>query len=503
MDLKISSFVGPESDEEKKTSKKQKAGKRMEWVSSTGYKPQKTNSGCNERVGKKEDVCKGKDEKEDKEKVVEVKLINRTGISVEIMDGDNKVKISEEPEPLNLFKDLSSPLLKVSLGREYTTPTVIQKYCIRPIIDNRDLICRAPTGMGKTMCFLIPIIEKYKPQNNPQACIVSPTRELCEQIKAEAMKLVVGTRIRVVSIYGKKQDLSSYSGVDIIVATPGRLLDLLKRKRIEFCDVKIFVLDEADKLLDMGFEVPIKEIRGYVPKNVQTCLFSATYSPKLTKVINYFLPGSKVSIEIMSETLRSIKQEVIEVSNKKSALLGILRGEDINLKGSWRAETQSDKVLVFVERKSECGEVEKVLKKHGISCVTLHGDKEQTDRNEALKGFRDGLYPVMVATSVAARGIDVKDIKLVINYDIPKDIKEYIHRIGRTGREGKIGKSVSFYDSSVSKEIKDALVNVLKESKNRVPDFLNGSMEDFNDRFERLKIVADKEVSDNEEIGLW
>ncbi|KAG5859507.1 RNA helicase [Encephalitozoon hellem] len=420
-----------------------------------------------------------------------------------VEDEDSKVKTSEKVKTLNTFKELCSQTLVDALGKEYIVPTTIQRYCIPSMVEGRNLICRAPTGMGKTMCFLIPIIERYQQMKKPQACIISPTRELCEQIRAEASKLVSGSRIKVVSIYGKKQDLPSYAGVDIIVATPGRLIDLLHKEKVDLSGVRMFVLDEADKLLDMGFEMPIREIHKYIPKNTQTCLFSATYSPKLTRMINYFLPGDKVSIEVPSETLKNIRQDIIEVRNKKRTLLSILQNSDINLKGSWRMEVQPDKVLVFVERKSECGEVEKVLKKNGILCVTLHGDKEQSDRNEALKGFRNGRFPVMVATSVAARGIDIKDIKLVINYDIPKDIKEYIHRIGRTGREGKAGKSISFYDSGVSADFKKALIEVLRESKNPVPSFLSDVAEDFDARLQRLKISADKEMSDDEEVGLW
>lgn len=418
-------------------------------------------------------------------------------------DGDERVKTSEKVKVLSSFKDIRSASLARVLSKEYSRPTIIQKYCIPSMIDGRNLLCRAPTGMGKTMCFLIPIIERYKAKKKVQACIISPTRELCEQIRTEASKLVCGSRVRVVSIYGKKQDLPSYAGVDVIVATPGRLIDLLQRRKVDLSEVETFVLDEADKLLDMGFEMPIREIHKYIPKDSQTCLFSATYSTKLTRMINYFLPGDKVSIEVASETLKNIKQEVIEVRNKKRALQSILQSPEINLKGSWRMEVRPDKVLVFVERKSECGEVEKMLKKSGILCVSLHGDKEQADRNEALKGFRDGRFSVMVATSVAARGIDIKDVKLVINYDIPKDIKEYIHRIGRTGREGKAGRSVSFYDGNMSADFKKSFIDVLRESKNTIPRFLTDAAEDFDARLERLKITADKEESDNEEVGLW
>lgn len=479
----------------------QKAERRMEWANSTvrqeGRNKYKRESNWKEEVH----VEHNRDRAEDREEE-EPATITRHGGSVEILEGDHRIRINGEPVPLKSFRELSSAV-EECLRKEYQAPTMIQKYCIRSIIEGRDVICRAPTGMGKTMCFLIPMIENYRPQGRPQACVISPTRELCEQIRVESMKLVVGTRIRVVSVYGKKQDLPSYAGVDIVVATPGRLVDLLNRGRMDFSGIKMFVLDEADKLLDMGFEAPIREIHSFVPKESQTCLFSATYSPKLSRMINHVLPGPKVSVEIVSETLKNIKQEIVDVGNKKTALLNILQAKDINLKGSWRAETQPDKILVFVERKSECGELERFLKKNGVSCVTLHGDKEQADRNDALKGFRDGAYPVMVATSVAARGIDVKDIKIVVNYDIPKDIKEYIHRIGRTGREGKTGKSVSFFDSNVTKEVRVALLEVLRESKNHVPGFLTNSADDFNDRLARLKIVADKDVSDNEEVGLW
>ncbi|KAM0671538.1 hypothetical protein OCOL_001328 [Ordospora colligata] len=433
------------------------------------------------------------------------KSVKMPGV-IEIVDQANRVKMNEDVKILESFRDLSSKSLSKALEKDYAHPTIIQKYCIPSISEGRNLLCRAPTGMGKTMCFLIPIIERLERCNKPQACIISPTRELCEQIRVEASRLVENTNIRVVSIYGKKYDLPSYYGVDIVVATPGRLIDLLQRKKIDFSGIRTLVFDEADKLLDMGFEVSTREIHGYVPQGVQICLFSATYSAKLTRMINYFLPGDKVSIEMVSETLRNIKQEIVEVGNKDERLVKILSSSDINFeKTSWRTDARPDKVLVFVERKASCAELEKYLKRRGFECVSLHGDKEQVERNAALQGFRDGRYPILIATSIAARGIDVKDIKLVINYDIPKDIKEYIHRIGRTGREGKAGKSISFYDRSVSNEFRNALIEILKESGNEIPRFLEGASrsEDFDAMINRLKVSADKEVSEDETIGLW
>jgi superfamily II DNA/RNA helicase len=421
----------------------------------------------------------------------------------ELIDDENKIRINAELVPLTSFTSLASSALRSAVTAEYKEPTVIQKYCIPVIGSGRNLLCRAPTGMGKTMCFLIPIFDSFRKADRPQACIISPTRELCEQIRTEALKIMRDRNIRVVSVYGKKADLPSYATVDIVVATPGRLLDLLNSKRIDFTGLKILVLDEADKLLDMGFDLPLKEIHSFVPQGVQTCLFSATYTSRLSGMIKHFLPGEKISIEVVAETVRTIKQEIVQVQNKDAALLNILKSNEVRLKGSWRAGIAADKILVFVEKKVDCGKVEEFLKRNRVSCVTLHGDKDQPARNSALDGFRDGTYPVLIATSVAARGIDVKDVKLVINYDIPKDIKEYIHRIGRTGRERKTGRAISFCDSGVSKEIRKALVQVLRESGNAVPRFLVGE-ESLEDRFARLRVAADKEeVSDDETIGLW
>lgn len=481
--------------------------KRTKWLSSTSVKVEKHNrpkSRAPKDYKKEEsesqiniEAEESQSEKDDR------KIISNEGGIIELQDGDCRIKINQDIDILDSFRKVKCKFLRLRLMEQYSKPSVIQKYCIPVVTSGNNLLCRAPTGMGKTMCFLIPIIENYVPSQKPQACIVCPTRELCDQIKWEAIKLVNGRNIHVDAIYGKKADRPSYDQTDIIAATPGRFLDLLKSGRVDISQIKTFVLDEADKLLDMGFEMPIKEIYSFAPKNVQTCLFSATYSAKLTRMINYFLPEQKVSIEVVSETVKSIKQEIMNVGNKKRKLLSILKSDNINLERGWRAKGEPDKILIFVERKVECRELENFLLESDIPSVTLHGDKDQADRNEALRSFKMGTHNIMVATSVAARGIDVKDVKLVINYDIPKDIKEYIHRIGRTGREGKSGWSISFYDNSVNKEFKKSLVKVLEESGNTVPEFLLDS-EDFDERFERLKLVAGKEeTSDDETVGLW
>lgn len=354
--------------------------------------------------------------------------------------------------------------LNTSKNLPYTTPTVIQKYAIPAVLKGHPVQCRAPTGMGKTMCFLIPLIETMKVGNGPKVCIISPTRELCEQIKEEGLK--INPRLSIECLYG-----GAYSGrfnpnANIVVAAPGKLLHYLGEKRINFSQLTGFVLDEADKLLEMGFEQDIRTIKGFIPATTSVYLFSATFPKNLTPIINDFLPKNKVLIEIQKETLTNIKQVLIKIKNKDEKLKEMLdkaySGED------------KPKILVFAEKKITVQNLEQRIAGWGFPCSSLHGDKEQPERQLALNQYKTGKVPVLVATSVAARGIDVKDILMVINYDFPRDVKEYIHRIGRTGRQGKEGTAVTFMDSSDlhNSAVNAELIEILKESKSEVPDFL-------------------------------
>lgn len=358
--------------------------------------------------------------------------------------------------------------LRAGKNLPYKDPTIIQKYAIPVLLNSHPLLCRAPTGMGKTICFLLPLIENMKYAQGTRVCIISPTRELCEQIKEEAVRIT--RNLKVESVYGGTSALPTYKNVNILVATPGRLLDLLKSKKVVFSHVDSLVLDEADKLLDMGFEKDIRSIKEFVPTSANVYLFSATFHKNLSGIIDDFLPQSKCVVEVENETAENIKQTIIKVKSKDHSLKEILSELDVEV--SWKNDKIADRCLIFVEKKVTADELWEKIRSWGYLAAALHGDKEQSDRLNILNKFKRGALPILVATSVAARGIDVKDIKLVINYDFPRDIKEYIHRIGRTGRQGKEGIAISFVGNDISPEMRSEVVQVLKESKNSVPEFL-------------------------------
>lgn len=373
--------------------------------------------------------------------------------------GDIKVTTNSPYGVLETLKNL-----KIAKSLPYCEPTVVQKYAIPAVLKSHPLQCRAPTGMGKTMCFLIPLIENLKFGLGPRICIISPTRELCEQIKEEGLKLKPD--LSIACLYGGATNNYAVSKASVIVAAPGKLLYFLKFKRIDFNQLTGFVLDEADKLLEMGFEEEIRSIKTFVPAQTPVFLFSATFPKNLNSIINDFLPKNKVSIEIQNETLTNIKQVLVRVKDKDEKLKESLK--DIY------KERDAQKILVFAEKKVTVQSLENKINSWGFSCVSLHGDKEQIDRQAALNQYKSGKVPILVATSVAARGIDVKDIVMVINYDFPRDIKEYIHRIGRTGRQGKDGVALTFIDNSDLSNISmiSELIEVLKESKSEIPTFL-------------------------------
>ncbi|ELA41125.1 uncharacterized protein VICG_01824 [Vittaforma corneae ATCC 50505] len=349
--------------------------------------------------------------------------------------------------------------LKCASNLSFSTPTVIQKYAIPVVLNNHSLLCRAPTGLGKTLCFLLPLIENIKYPQGLKICVVAPTRELCAQIGQEAKS--VAKKLTVECVYGGSRRLGSYNHVNILIAAPGRLLDLLNSRAVNFSYLTSFVLDEADKLLEMGFEKEIRCIKSFIPSTATTFLFSATYHKNLSGIINEFLPPNRIFVEVQNETVENIKQTFIEVTNKDEKLKEIL----------FNAHPE-DKLLIFVQMKVTAHELEGKIRLWGYPVVSLHGDKLQPDRQSALNKFKRGEVNILVATSVAARGIDVQDIKTVINYDFPNDIKEYIHRIGRTGRQGRSGCALSFISGDIAPEIKSELVDILKESRNDIPDFL-------------------------------
>jgi ATP-dependent RNA helicase RhlE len=337
--------------------------------------------------------------------------------------------------------DLSEPLQKAvnALGYEETTP--IQTQAIPPGLCGRDIVGCAQTGTGKTLAFVLPALERLlQDQNrtkNPRVVVLEPTRELCVQVAGEARKLAARTPLRVVPIYGgapmQQQIDRLRRGADIIVATPGRLMDHMRRKNVDFRDLQVLVLDEADRMLDMGFLPDIEHIVHRMPRQRQTMLFSATMPPTISALARQF-QRDPVSIELdMAQPPEAIQQTLYPVSKhlKTRLLLAVLRQTDVN------------RTLVFTRTKQEADVVTRHLREARISVACIHGDFRQRERTDALEGFRSGKYRVLVATNIAARGLDVEGISHVINYDVPDQREDYVHRIGRTARAEADGDAIT------------------------------------------------------------
>jgi ATP-dependent RNA helicase RhlE len=336
--------------------------------------------------------------------------------------------------------NLSKPLQEAVNGMGYEEMTPVQSQAIPPILQGRDIVGCAPTGTGKTLAFLLPALERLlqKPKTkSPRIVILEPTRELVIQVAGEARKLTARTSLRVASVYGgtgmKKQIDTLHQGVDVVVATPGRLMDHMRRKNVRFEDLQILVLDEADRMLDMGFFPDIKQIVSHMPRQRQTMLFSATMPPTILALARQF-QHDPVSIEIdLAHPPEAIQQALYPVPKhlKSQLLLAILDQMDV------------DSMLVFTRTKQEADFVTRQLREAKIAVACIHGDFNQRQRVAALEGFRAGKHRVLVATNIAARGLDVEGISHVINYDVPDQPEDYVHRIGRTARAEADGDAIT------------------------------------------------------------
>jgi ATP-dependent RNA helicase RhlE len=327
--------------------------------------------------------------------------------------------------------EISQPLLRALDAQGIHIPTPIQEQTIPAALLGRDLLGTAQTGTGKTVAFILPGIEmlsKKGPTREPRMLVLAPTRELVVQIADEAKKLAHHTSIRVLPIFGgasiKKQIDKLNKGVDILVATPGRLLDLMGRGRVRFKHIELFVLDEADRMLDMGFLPDIKKIVASMPVNRQTMLFSATLPQPIVSLANRFL---KDPLRVEIDTARppqAIDQVLYPVPKhlKLQLLTELLQSHSV------------ESALVFTRTKQEADIITRQLRDGGLSVGEIHGDFSQKLRTRALEKFRTGKVRILVATNVAARGLDISGITHVINYDAPDEPENYIHRIGRTGR---------------------------------------------------------------------
>lgn len=358
----------------------------------------------------------------------------------------NKATITEEVEhfvPEHNFTDfvIEENLKAGIIKKGYITPTPIQDRSIPHILKGQDIVGIANTGTGKTAAFLIPLIDKVLKNRKNRILIVVPTRELAIQIQNELTGFTTGMKIFSVCCVGGAyigKQLSELRYVnEFIIGTPGRLKDLIERKAIHLKEFSTIVLDEADRMLDMGFVNDMRFLMAGMPKPRHTLFFSATLSPEIEKMIGEFL-HEPVRISVKTrDTSKNVEQDIVRVArglNKIDVLGELLRKEDFN------------KVIIFGRTKHGVEKLSKALIAKGFKAESIHGDKNHSQRQRALKGFKENQVQILVATDVAARGLDIPDVSHVINFDIPATYDDYVHRIGRTGRANKKGKALTFVD---------------------------------------------------------
>ncbi|HET7631478.1 MAG TPA: DEAD/DEAH box helicase [Gemmatimonadaceae bacterium] len=335
---------------------------------------------------------------------------------------------------------LSEPVLAAVRDAGYTTPTPIQAAAIPLVLSGRDVIGLAQTGTGKTAAFTLPIVDRLLGgPHRTRALILTPTRELCVQVEETVLQYASHSPLGVAPVYGgvslEPQEQALRAGVDLVVATPGRLIDHLERQNVVLDDLEVLVLDEADRMLDMGFAPQINRIVAQIPRYRQTLLFSATMPPEVEALARKYLrKPAVVQIGLRSSAASTVSHAVYPVpANRKSELLAELLRDA-------RMET----VLVFTRTKHGADRVVRHLEREGIQATAMHADKTQAQRTHALQDFRDGKIRVLVATDIAQRGLDINGISHVINYDVPQQPEDYVHRIGRTGRAQASGAAYTF-----------------------------------------------------------
>ncbi|GAB6935671.1 DEAD/DEAH box helicase [Calditerricola yamamurae] len=344
---------------------------------------------------------------------------------------------------------ISKAILDALADMGFEEPSPIQAACIPLVLDGRDVIGQAQTGTGKTAAFGIPIVERVTPVPRVQAIVLAPTRELAIQVAEEIGKIAKYKRgVRALPIYGgqsiEHQIRAMRKGVQIVIGTPGRVLDHLRRRTLRLDDVRFFVLDEADEMLDMGFIDDIEAILRLVPKDRQTLLFSATMPPEIRRLAFQYMNRPEVVAisrgSVAAPTVTQVYYRALE-SQKLDVLCRILDAEDV------------ERGILFCRTKKGAAELAQALQARGYSADALHGDLNQSQRNKVMDAFRSGELELLVATDVAARGIDVENVTHVINYDIPQDPESYVHRIGRTGRAGKTGMAITLVTPREMKQL--------------------------------------------------
>ena len=363
------------------------------------------------------------------------------------------------------FKDigLSKPILRAIAAKGYAVPTSIQAKVIKPMLDGRDLLGISQTGTGKTAAFLLPTLHllassgKKALQREPRALILAPTRELAGQIDksigAYGRELPIRSMAAIGGVSIRPQMQTLKRGVHLLVATPGRLIDLLNQGSASLRSIQVFVLDEADRMLDMGFIHDVRKIAGHLPMERQTALFSATM-PKAVRGLAGSLLSTPIQIEVSppSTVVKKVMQKVLFVPQKEKAKLLIELLYDQKIKSA----------LVFVRTKYTANRISEKIVKSGIRADAIHGNKSQNARQRALDKFQKGKLRVLVATDIASRGIDVKGVTHVINFDLPNEPESYVHRIGRTARAGNNGTAISFCQSNEIHHLK-GIEKVIRE----------------------------------------
>ncbi|SOV19411.1 ATP-dependent RNA helicase DDX5, putative [Plasmodium sp. gorilla clade G2] len=398
----------------------------------------------------------------------EVKEI-RDKHKITILEGENV------PKPVVSINKIGFPdyVIKSLKNNNIVSPTPIQIQGWPIALSGKDMIGKAETGSGKTLAFILPAFVHILAQPNlkygdgPIVLVLAPTRELAEQIRQECIKFSTESKIRNTCAYGgvpkSGQIYALKQGVHILIACPGRLIDLLEQNVTNLMRVTYLVLDEADKMLDMGFELQIRKIVDQIRPDRQTLMWSATWPKEVQALARDLCKEQPIQVNVGSLTLtacRSIKQEIYlleeheKIGNLKSLLQRIFK--------------DNDRIIVFVETKKNADFITKALRLDGMPALCIHGDKKQEERRWVLNEFKTGKSPIMIATDVASRGLDIKNVKYVINFDFPNQIEDYVHRIGRTGRAGSHGASFTFLTADKYRLAKD-LVKILRESEQPVP----------------------------------
>jgi len=384
------------------------------------------------------------------------------------------------PSAIKTFDEvkLATPLMENIRRAGYTTPTPVQQNAIPIILAGRDLMASAQTGSGKTAAFLLPMIEKIYQRGSqsqrgkayPEGLVLAPTRELAVQIHAEALKFCFRASIYTSVVYGGAsmgvQSRELEKGCDILVGTPGRLLDMIDRGKVSLSRVRFLVLDEADRMLDMGFEKPIRKIvEEHCPsqRDRQTLMFSATFPKDIRQLAADFLAADHLFLKVgrVGSTTESITQVVkwVEKHEKMAEVIKDLK-------------EVSGRTLIFAETKRDTDQLARDLFSQGFRATGIHGDRCQREREAALRNFKTGKIQVLVATDVAARGLDIDDVQHVINFDLPACIDSYVHRIGRTGRCGNLGRATAYFNIANKGLAKD-VVKIMVESKQEIPPWLS------------------------------